>query len=74
MSVLMVTVKFFSDRFEANVMASKLETNGIKAVLNHQDSVFADPSTFMNGKIELKVLESQAAEALAILSEEEVIE
>lgn len=66
----MITIKSFASRFEANVMASKLEANGIMAILHHQDSVFTLPTTFSDGRIELKVHENDVVESLKIMQEE----
>ncbi len=68
MSNMMVTIKYFNDRFEANVSASKLEANGVKSYIHHQDSVTVDPGTFSASKIELKVAAGDVEKAVDILN------
>lgn len=44
---------------EAHVDLAKLNDNGIKAIIDHEeDFVLVDPSNLMSGRIQLKVLES----------------
>lgn len=64
----MITVQIYNDRFQANLMAAKLEDQGVKAYIHHQDSVIADPSTFGMGKIQLKVNEQDLSKAKEILA------
>ncbi len=68
MSNMMVTIKYFNDRFEANVSANKLEANGIQSYIHHQDSVIVDPGTFSAAKIELKVAAGDVERAIDVLN------
>ncbi len=68
MSDTLATIKTFPNKFEADVIITKLASAGISAMVANQDTVIADPSSVLHGRFDLKVHKEDAEKALEIIN------
>jgi hypothetical protein len=64
----LVVLDSFDTAAEANLIVALLESNGIEAIVEHDEDVLVDPGLLANKGISVRVLKSELEKAKSIVT------